>query len=148
MSSLRHYRVPPPPPPTGPYLDYGPALPDSHGLTQVRLLVRDPEGIFAYWEGGDSIRVRDLTEGTAREFRVPILGTWYSDARPEHDYEVDLLKGGQVVAVSNRIRTPRRDRAASVDAEWTPTPGQEEVLRSLGWKLERQRAGYPGGMHS
>jgi hypothetical protein len=50
---------------------------------------------------------------------------------PEHDYEVELLAGGKVIARSARIRLPRFDPATAVDPDWTPTEGQEEILRSL-----------------
>ena len=40
------------------------------------------------------------------------------------------------MAVSNRIRLPRRDPATVIDAEWVPTPDQLEILRQLGASLE------------
>lgn len=140
------------PPPTPPadqvYLDYGPPLPESYGATRVVALVRDPECLFAFWEGGDRIRARDLTEGSAREVIVQPTGTWYFGAKPEHEYEVDLLSGDRVVAVSDRVRMPRQGAATRVDEDWLPTPGQGEVLRALAVRLDLLRRGRAEGLHS
>lgn len=135
MSSRRE---PPPPLPSGPrepYIDWGPALPATYGVTRVVALVRDPGMIFAWWEGGDTLRIRDLTAGTERVEGVSLVGSWYGGAEPEHEYEIDLLAGGRVVAVSNRIRTPRRGPATAVDPEWVPTPQELEVLGQLAGSL-------------
>lgn len=149
MSSSRDFRPPPPPPPAEtPYIDYGPALPDSHGHTRIVAMVRDPECFFAYWEGGDRIRIRDITDGSVHEHRVPSVGGWIAEARPEHEYEVDLLLEGRVVAVSNRARMPRRGAATAVDEEWAPTPGGMELLRALAGRLEVARRSRFGSYHS
>lgn len=137
MSSSKQSRPAPAPPPAGgAYLDWGPALPEEYGLTRVAALVRDPGRFVAFWEGGTSIRARDLTDGSSREHPVGRVGTWYFEGRPEHEYEVDLILEGRVVAVSDRIRLPRRDPATAIDAEWVPTPDQLEILRRLGASLE------------
>jgi len=137
MSSSKQVRpVPPSLPTAGTYIDWGPALPEEYGLTRVAALVRDPGRFVVFWEGGTSICARGLTDGSAREHRVGRVGTWYFEGRPEHEYEIDLIHEGRVVAVSNRIRLPRRDPATSIDAEWVPTAGQLEVLRQLGASLE------------
>lgn len=124
----------PPSPPTGPaadYIDWGPALPESSGQPRIVALVRDPRCYFACWEEGDRIRARDLTSGTAEEHDAVRIGSRYFEGIPEHDYEIDLIAGGQVVARSRRIRLPRADPAAAVHPAWTPTAGQEEILRAL-----------------
>jgi len=137
MSSSKQQRpAAAPPPAPGSYIDWGPALPGEYGLTRIAALVRDPGRFFVLWEGGQAIRARDLTDGTTREHPVGRTGTWYFEGRPEHEYEVDLLLEGRVVAVSARIRLPRRDPATTVDAEWIPTPAQLELLRQLGHSLE------------
>jgi hypothetical protein len=114
-------------------------------VTRVWALPRDPECLFATWEGGDALRVRDLTGGSVREVRVGPVGGWYFGAEPEHEYEVDLLSGGRVVATSARVRMPRRAPAVGVDPEWTPGEGPEEVRRRLLGILEPWRRGSAGG---
>jgi hypothetical protein len=141
-------RPPLPPPPASAYIDWGPALPESYGASRVLALPRDPERLFAAWEGGDRLRLRDLTDGSVREQPVEATGGWYFGAVSEHEYEVDLLRGGAVIAVSGRVRMPRRLPASQVDPEWAPTPEQEEVLRSLARGLELIRLGLVEGMHS
>ena len=123
------------------FIDWGPALPEAYGRPRIHALVRDPRAWFCCWEGGDRIRTRDVTDGTVREHLVGGIGSWYSDGIPEHEYEVDLVSGGRVVATSNRIRLPRFDPATAVDPEWTPTPDQEEVLRRLAGTLEPAASG-------
>ena len=137
MNSSRQDRpLPPSPPPAGTYIDWGPLLPESTGITGITALVRDPERFFVFWEGGTALRARDLAGGPPREQAVGRIGTWYFEGAPEHEYEVDLLLDGRVVAVSNRIRLPRRAPATAVDEEWIPTPEQLEILRRLGGSLE------------
>jgi hypothetical protein len=135
-------------PPPSTYIDWGPPLPEEYGVPRVLALARDPETLFATWEGGDLLRVRDLTDGSSREQAVYRYGGWYFGAIPEHEYEVDLLRAGEVVAVSARIRAPRRSPATLVDEQWIPTEGQEEVLRALAGRLELLRRGLIEGMHS
>ena len=113
------------------YIDWGPALPDSSGKPRILALVRDPRCYFAGWEEGERIRARDLTSGDLEEHGVAWTGVRYFEGLPEHEYEVELLAGGKVVARSARIRLPRFDPATAVDSDWTPTEGQEEILRSL-----------------
>ncbi len=141
-------RPPLPAPPPSTYIDWGPALPAQYGEPRILALVRDPECLFATWEGGDRLRMRDLSDGTVREQAVEGAGGWYFGAVPEHEYEIDLLREGRVVAVSGRVRIPRRLPASRVDEEWAPTPGQEEVLRALAGGLELIRRGLVEGMHS
>ena len=118
------------------FIDWGPALPDTYGRPRIVALVRDPRVYFATWEEGDAIRARDLTTGATEEHGVARVGGWYFEGIPEHEYEVELLSGGRRVAISDRIRLPRFDPSSTVDPEWVPTEGQEEVLRSLRGALE------------
>jgi hypothetical protein len=113
------------------FIDWGPALPESYGVPRIVALVRDPRVFFATWEEGDRIRARDLTAKTSEEHAVARIGSWYFEGTPEHDYEIDLLSNGKVVAVSGRLHLPRLDPAAGVDPEWVPTEGQEELLRAF-----------------
>ena len=146
-----HPRLTPPPPPVPgavPFVDWGPPLPETHGVTFITALVRDPERFFVFWEGGDRLRARDLTAGAISEMAAGRVGAWYFPGVPEHEYEVELLLDGRVAAVSNRFRLPRRDPAVQVDEEWVPDAGQLEVLKLLASSLERQRRGLEPGMHS
>jgi hypothetical protein len=114
----------------------------------VAALVRDPECFVAYWEGGEAVRARDLTDGSVREVPVRGAGSWYFGGHPEHEYEVDLVSGGKVVAVSGRIRLPRRGPATVFDEEWLPSAGQEEVLRALAVRAELPRRSAEGRLSS
>lgn len=118
------------------FIDWGPSLPEAHGRPRILALVRDPKVFFATWEGGDLLRVRDLTDGSFREQSVGRIGTWYFEGIPEHEYEIELVAGGRTASVSGRLRLPRLDPAVEVDPAWTPTPGQEEVLRRLAGSRE------------
>ena len=120
----------------GLFIDWGPALPESYGLPRILALVRDPRAWFATWEEGDTIRACDLTSGATEEHAVGRNGSRYFEGLPEHEYEVELLTAGRRIALSNRIRLPRFDPAATVDPEWVPTEGQEEILRALRGALE------------
>lgn len=148
MSWSHAPRPPLPPPAPSTYIDWGPALPDEYGEPRVLALPRDPDSLFAAWEGGDRLRVRDLSDRSVREQPVGRWGGWYFGAVPEHEYEIDLLQEGRVVASSGRVLMPRKAPATLVDEEWAPTPEQEEVLRALAGRLELIRRGRIGGMHS
>src|SRR5262249_27427011 len=118
------------------FIDWGPALPEAYGKPRILALVRDPRTFFCAWEGGDRIRARDLGDGSIQEHEVEGIGTWYFEGTPEHEYEVDRVSGSRTVAVSGRIRLPRRDPATEIDPEWAPTPEQEELLRQFLGTLE------------
>src|SRR5688572_288679 len=128
------------------FIDWGPSLPEAYGRPRIHSLVRDPRAFFCCWEGGDTIRLRDLTDGSIREHGVARIGSWYSEGTPEHEYEVELVSGGRTVAVSNRVRLPRLDPATAVDPEWTPTAEQAELLREFLGTLEPsvQEGDVPG----
>jgi hypothetical protein len=113
------------------FIDWGPALPDSYGQPRILALVRDPRCYVATWEEGELVRSRDLSSGVTEEHGVGRCGVWYFEGVPEHEYEVELLLAGKVVARSGRIRLPRFDPATAMDPDWIPTQGQEELLRSL-----------------
>ena len=101
------------PPPAGVWIDWGPALPESYAQDRVKLLVRDPWCLFAYWEltgphadwvprdnGADIFTrskwlVRLFADG-ALELEIPAahpLGAHYFAVEPERRYraEVGLL---------------------------------------------------------
>lgn len=118
------------------FIDWGPALPESYGRPRIVALVRDPRFYFATWEEGDAIRARDVTTGATEQHAVGRVGGWYFEGIPEHEYEVELLSGGRVIATSGRIKLPRFAPATTVDPDWEPTEGQEEVLRALRGALE------------
>lgn len=78
----------------------------------VRILVRAAESLYAWWEGGTVLRVRDLTDGSLRTMNVQAAGCWFGAAVPEHRYEAEIgrvVQGRFVAAArSNRVRTPPR----------------------------------------
>ncbi|MBV8878822.1 MAG: hypothetical protein JO332_02550 [Planctomycetaceae bacterium] len=130
-SSNRPARPQTPFEPKAEFIDWGPALPESYGKPRVLALVRDPRCYVAAWEEGDQLRACDRTSGTAEERGVGRTGVWYFEGLPEHEYDIELLSGGKVVARSARIRLPRLDPASAVDPDWSPSAGQEEILRAL-----------------
>jgi hypothetical protein len=143
MASSSSNRPTPPEKPATPapgkpevFIDWGPALPESYGGSRILALVRDPRYFFACWEEGDQIRARDLTDGAVEEHPVGRIGSWYFQGIPEHEYEVELLSGGRVVATSARIRLPRLNPATEIDPEWTPTEEQRELLKQFLGNLE------------
>ena len=143
MASSSSNRPTPPEKPATPapgkpevFIDWGPKLPESYGGSRILALVRDPRYFFATWEEGDQLRARDLTDGAVEEHPVSRIGSWYFQGIPEHEYEVELLSGGRVVATSARIRLPRLNPATEVDPEWTPTEEQRELLKQFLGNLE------------
>lgn len=129
------------------YLDYGPAIPFRYGTPCVRLLVRDPECLYAYWEGGSMLHIVDVTGGGERWIGVDEVGSWFGAAVPEHEYEAEIGRpeGGKfvVAARSNRARAPRRGPATVVDEAWAPTPAELEELRAIAGRIDiRSRLGY------
>jgi hypothetical protein len=128
------------------YIDYGPSLPGGYGLLTIRALVRDPRCVFAYWEwpsppGGGPwmIRLRDMDGGSValHALDTPSVGTGtlHFEASPDRAYEVDLgwMPGSDftVVKTSNRVRTPRDRPSSEIDPDWTPGPGEAEMLRGF-----------------
>ncbi len=162
------HRAPPPRPagPSDPYIDWGPELPATSGRPALRSLVVDPRRIFTYWEfpaassGGDfALRLRRIAGGE-RIQRVPVggSGSWYLEADPDTEYEVDLVRadgaGFQAVLTGNRVRTPRAGAATEVDPDWVPTAEEGELWRRLAGDAAVlagfPRAGYvrPGPSHA
>lgn len=92
-------------------MEAGPRLPSRYGRPVVRLLVRDPERLYVYWEGGTRLRLLDRTSGSVEEADVPEVGSRFLGAEPGREYEVELVHGVAVVSRSNRVRTPRRGAA-------------------------------------
>jgi hypothetical protein len=129
-----------------PYLDYGPPLPERYGILTLRALVRDPRSVFAFWEWPEAekkaawaVRLRDVATSAATiamlDRAAAACGSFYFEAAPERDYEVDLgWTSGEVFVVvrtSNRIRTPREGPATEIDPDWAPAEGEADVWRSL-----------------
>ena len=157
MSSSSRMENPPTPPAAGtqPYLDFGPPLPDRHGVPVLCALVRDPRKIFAYWElpGAAStdhvIELRNVATGetatTVVDAAVASLGSRYLEARPDTEYELVLGRRDgatfQPLLTSRRVRTPRDVPAGSSDESLTP--GEQELWRTLGGAPETGgRFGY------
>jgi hypothetical protein len=146
-----------------PYLDYGPALPERYGILTVRALIRDPRSVFVYWEWPSpgkghawAVRFRDVTSNAATittlDPAAAEAGSLYFEAQPDRTYEVDLGwtegAGFHVVQASNRVRTPREGPATEVDVEWTPGPGEAEVLGNLAAHPPARGYGRTGPSHA
>jgi len=112
------------------YLDHGPELPRSYGEDHVVALLRDPEGVFVYWEadGPESRRLKESLADKAfwvlrvwhdarrGHYDVPInldAGNWYLHLRADGLYEIELgaIDAGEVfhlVASASPVKTPSR----------------------------------------
>ncbi|NLF40001.1 DUF4912 domain-containing protein [bacterium] len=131
----------PPAKPAAPFIDRGQAIPLTYGRDVLRLLARDPDWLFAYWE----LTPRRLAElrGTYKDIletawhlrlveaetgfgaMVPVFVgacSWYLRARPRKRYHVELgfTHGQRFVPVlsSNQVRTPRSAISDSSDEDW------------------------------
>lgn len=116
-------------PPGDPYLDYGPALPERHGLRRVVAIARDPETVWAWWEidGASQVSLRDVERGVLAVLPVDgPAGSVYFHAAPDRTYVVEI---GPLT--SNRVKTPRRGPTTEIDPDWAPTPEEAEILKSL-----------------
>lgn len=145
-----------------PYLDYGPALPKRYGILTIRALVRDPRTVYVYWEcpmpeegRAWAVRLREVATGkvvvATLDRAAADLGSFYFEAAPDRDYEAELgwIEGPAftAVATSNRVRTPRDGPATEIDLEWSPGPGEREVLGGLAVPPPRGY-GRPGPSHA
>jgi len=163
MNSGERIRPPDRPTSAETYIDYGPALPERYGTLTIRALVRDPRAVFAYWEWPNPeagrawvVRLRDDTTGAGAVTKLDRagagLGSKHFVAEPNRSYEVDLgwVDGDafHAVATSNRVRTPREGPATEVDVEWTPGPGETEVLGGLAAQPPARGYGRPGASHA
>jgi len=131
----------PPPPPPAPFMDRGQPIPETYGRDVLRLMARDPEWVFVYWElTPDSlnelrnqyadlhtkhwhIRLVDVRGG--HTILNPVfLGacSWYLHVEPRRAYKAELGfphgDGFVTVLTSNTARTPASAISERTDEEW------------------------------
>jgi hypothetical protein len=142
-SSSRPPAPPPaaPAPPQEPYIDRGKPIPQTYGRDVLRLMARDPEWIFAYWEltphrlrqlrsrfsdlhaRNWKLRLFDLTAKTEELVDI-FLGacSWYLHVHPRRVYKVELgfADGNSFIAVlsSNSTKAPANAISERGDEEW------------------------------
>jgi len=124
-----------------PYIDRGKPIPDTYGHDTLRLMVRDPEWIFVYWELTPE-RLSELHERYAdvytRTWQIKLIENesgqvdyipvfigaynWYLKVKPKHTYQVELGFEHEntfiSVAQSNSCRTPGNAISERGDEEW------------------------------
>ncbi len=140
--------APPPPPPSaapaapaGPYIDHGRPIPDAYGADILRLMPRDPEWLFVYWELTPQrlrqlrsrfielhekpwhIRLHDMATGEMHATAVFLEAcNWYLHVTPRGTYRAELgfMDGNMFVAVltSNTVKTPGNAISERVDERW------------------------------
>ena len=124
------------PAPETTYVDRGMPLPGRYTRDAIEAMVRDPHGVFVYWElsGGAAekapagwpwvLRVNKVGPGVY--FDQPVdraAGNWYLTVEPECTYQVDLGCVGPrgeffAVARSREVHTPAEGESPHTDAEW------------------------------
>jgi hypothetical protein len=127
--------------PAMPYIDRGKPIPDTYGRDVLRLMARDPEWVFVYWELTPE-RLNELhaqyADVSARTWQlkltdmesdhvtyIPVfLGAhnWYVNVQPKRTYQVELgfTREGTFIPVtaSNPCRTPSNAISERGDEEW------------------------------
>ena len=123
------------------FIDRGKPIPDVYGKDVLRLLPRDPEWLFVYWEITPlkmnelaaeysdlhtkqwQVRLIDLTDGGTTLTPV-FLGAcnWYLKSSPKRKYKTELgfIDNDKFipVLVSNEARTPSNSISERTDEEW------------------------------
>lgn len=153
---------PPPPPPAEPYVDRGKPIPDTYGRDTLRLMARDPEWVFAYWELTPEriqqlrsrfsnlhertweLKLTNLKTGEVEHIAI-FLGAcnWYLHVKPRGVYQAELgfRDGGLFIKVldSNPVRTPADAISERADEEWMVM--RRDLLRMLHLTHERELFG-------
>lgn len=136
--------APPTHPPLPHYVDRGAPIPLHYGQDRITALVRDPNGLYIYWElegprregitrthGGSVFQdaswvLRLHTEGDGGVQDIPIVvdgSNWYLSVAEGRTYEVEIgvvPRGGTFIsfARSNRVTTPRMSVSPDTTLEW------------------------------
>lgn len=141
-----------PPPPAVPYIDRGRPIPDAYGADTLRLMPRDPEWLFVYWELTPQrlrqlrsrftelhqkpwhVRLQDLASGTMHSTPIFLEAcNWYLHVKPRGTYRAELgfMDGDLFVAVltSNTVKTPSNAISERVDERWMVL--KRDLLRML-----------------
>jgi hypothetical protein len=132
-----------------PYIDRGEPLPESYGETRIDALVRDPEGVYVYWDVDTEIRVSgsplvlcshvlttdekqftDLEPGTISMYFAVSSNTPYQFELYERGPEGDLL----LLAQSDEVTTPVRQAGES--GEQAPA----EIRQTVKYPIARRPA--------
>lgn len=153
---------PPPPPPAAPFVDRGKPIPDTYGRDTLRLLARDPEWLYAYWELTPQrmqqlrsrftdlhertweIKLTNMKNGQVEHIAI-FLGAcnWYLHVKPRGVYQAELgfRDGGLFIKVldSNPVRTPGDSISERADEEWMIL--RRDLLRMLHLSHERELFG-------
>ena len=135
-------------------------FPANYGKTQLNLLVRDPEWLYAYWEitataqtefsrqFGDAwniskptLRVYDVSDGDENGYYdiqiQDYADSWYIHVgKPNHSFFVDLgrvLPDGRFycIARSNLVTTPSNCVSEIIDPNWIPIEAIWNALRTF-----------------
>ena len=154
----------PPLPPAPPFMDRGKPIPDVYGRDVLRMMARDPEWVFLYWEVTPQ-RLRQLHSRFAnlhtKPWRVKLVDTdnnvtheapvflgacsWYLPAQPRTAYRAELgfMDGAMFVKVlvSNEIKTPANTMSDCADEEWMIL--RRDLMRMLHLQDEKDLFG-PG----
>jgi starch synthase len=124
-----------------PYLDWGPAPPESYDEDAVGLLVQGPRSLYAYWEvsaatlaslpdnqgegekaaGQASLRLVLEADGSSHEVASVVgeRGEIWLAAEPGHGYVVELCSAqGATILRSALVETPRETPSEHLDVEW------------------------------
>jgi len=150
------------PPPALPYIDRGKPIPDVYDRDVLRMLARDPEWVFVYWEVTPQ-RIRQLQSrfvnlhtkpwkvklvdtSSGEEQVTPIFlgaSNWYLPARPRTPYRAELgFMDGSLfvkVLVSNEVRTPADTVSERGDEEWMIL--RRDLMRMLHLEHEKDLFG-------
>ena len=154
----------PPVPPPPPFMDRGRPIPDTYGHDVLRMMARDPEWIFLYWEVTPH-RMRQLQSRFAnlhaKPWRVKLIDTdaniahdspvfldacsWYLPVKPRTTYRAELgfMDGGLFVKVlsSNEVKTPADTVSDCGDEQWMIQ--RSDLMRMLHLQDEKDLFG-PG----
>lgn len=149
-------------PAAAPFIDRGKPIPDTYGRDTLRLLARDPEWLYAYWEITPErmrqlrsrfndlhertweIKLTNMKNGLVEHIAI-FLGAcnWYLHVKPRGVYQAELgfRDGGLFIKVldSNPVRTPGDAISERADEEWMIL--RRDLLRMLHLSHERELFG-------
>lgn len=127
--------------PATPYIDRGKPIPDTYGRDVLRLMARDPEWVFVYWELTPE-RLKELharyADVSARTWQLKLIDidenhveylpvfigahNWYVNVQPKRTYQAELGFTHEEtfisVVASNPCTTPANAISARGDEEW------------------------------